>query len=290
DEHALFAKLLQLTERNRLGSSTLNDLFNTEGTVFLLPAGHELLCVVRVEAEAPNIVLACLDVRIEIVVDVHHVEDSAVHYEQTTLSHELLVLVTNSSRQLRQRKTRDVASSLDSEPTVAQREEKCERTEVVTLREVRAKGAGELPERTLAVRLGFLVCEEVRVPLHRDSEALCKDVVAGSGSFLGSFDIQMVRIVGYGLADVRLSLNPHGRIVDFLDVVQFVVPDRDVRRLVLALENVSKFHFDCVAGTVSDSSLRADSNDQPVIKFGSTLFNSSNYIFSEISRQPFVDC
>src|SRR5690606_36371544 len=117
-----------------------------------------------------------------------------------------------------------------------------------------------------------------------------KDVVAGSGSFLGSFEIQMVRIVGYGLADVRLSLNPHGRIVDFLDVVQFVVPDRDVRRLVLALENVSKFHFDCVAATGSDSSLRADSNDQPVIEFGSTLCNSSNYIFSEISRQPFVDC
>src|SRR3954452_8040033 len=98
----------------------------------------------------------------------------------------------------------------------------------------------------------FLVREEVCVTLHRNAEALGENVIARSRSFLGPFDVQLVSFVGDGLPQVWISLQPHSWIIDFLQLIQLVMPDRDVGSVVLTLEDVLELHFDRVAGTVSD--------------------------------------
>src|SRR5687768_1473051 len=67
------------------------------------------------------------------------------------------------------------------------------------------------------------------------------------------------------------------------------MPDRNMRSFILSLKNRSKFHFDGIARSVSDRTLRADCNDQIVVHLRRALFNCTDNILSNVTRQPFVD-
>src|SRR5688572_683428 len=99
----------------------------------------------------------------------------------------------------------------------------------------------------------------------------------------------MVDIVGDCQPKIGTSLDPSFWIVHFLDVIESVVPDRNVWSLVITLEDGCQFHFDSVARTVSNCTFRADRYDQKVLKFGGALLYSTNDVFSGVARQPFVD-
>ena len=66
------------------------------------------------------------------------------------------------------------------------------------------------------------------------------------------------------------------------------MPDRDVWSIVLSTKDLSQLHFDRIARPVTDSTFRAERDDQVVFVFGRTLFQSTNDIFSDVSGQPFV--
>src|SRR5215216_907327 len=62
-----------------------------------------------------------------------------------------------------------------------------------------------------------------------------------------------------------------------------------MRREVIAFEYVRKFHFDRVAGTVTDCTFRTNCYDQEVVKLRRSLFDCADDIFSKIAGQPFVN-
>ena len=208
---------------------------------------------------------------------------------KAALLDELFVLLAHGARETIQSQLRDVTSSLDSELLPRKGEHERERTEVITLREVRAHRAGESPELSVRMRECLLVGEEVAVTLHRDAKPLGKDVVTVCRCFLGSFDFLMVGLVGYCLPEVRLGFDPHGWVVDLLDLIQLVVEDRDMWSDVVALEDVHQFHFDGIAGTVTDGAFRAHGHDQIVREFGRSLLDRADDVLSEVSGQPLVN-
>ena len=59
---------------------------------------------------------------------------------------------------------------------------------------------------------------------------------------------------------------------------------------IIPFQNVHQFHFDCITGTVTDSTLRTDCNDKVVVDFRCALFDCSDYIFSNVARKPLVNC
>src|SRR5690606_13522103 len=138
----------------------------------------------------------------------------------------------------------DVASSLYAELSPTHRKEESERTEVITLRKVRAHCARNSPVLLRRMNLRLFVCEEVGVSLHRNTEALSQDVVSCSRCFLGSLNVQVIVLVGVRLTEFELSLKPHLRLTIFILSINLVPPDRHVRCYVVTTEDVRKFHFD----------------------------------------------
>lgn len=61
---------------------------------------HEILCVVWVIPEGPDVVFVLLDKGVKVVVYLHHVEDGSVKDEQRPLLHELLILLPPGDGQL----------------------------------------------------------------------------------------------------------------------------------------------------------------------------------------------
>src|SRR5688572_6421243 len=104
----------------------------------------------------------------------------------------------------------------------------------------------------------LFVCEEVGETFHRDAESLCQNVVSRSRSFLSSLYNQMIDIIGNGLAEIRISLQPRGWIGHFLEIIKLVMPDRNVRSFVFTLKNRCKLEFDRVTRTISYRSFRTD--------------------------------
>ena len=130
---------------------------------------------------------------------------------------------------------------------------------------------------------GLFIRKKVCVPLHRQVEALCKDVVPGTGRFFGSFYVQLIGLVAHGLAQVRVCLQPHLRSAHFLNAVQLVVPDRDMWVYVLPLQDAQQFHFDVVAASVAHRALAACRNDQVVLVFRRALLNGTNGVFPDVT-------
>ena len=52
-----------------------------------------------------------------------------------------------------------------------------------------------------------------------------QNIVLCGWNTLRSLDIQLIGLVGHGLSDVGLCLDPHLGIVDFFNIIQLVVPD-----------------------------------------------------------------
>ena len=81
------------------------------------------------------------------------------------------------------------------------------------------------------MRQRLFVGEVVRVPLHGDTEPLGQNIVACGRSFLSSLNLQLIGLVSDCLSQIRIGLQPHGRVGHFLELVQLVVPDRDMGRV-----------------------------------------------------------
>ena len=58
---------------------------------------------------------------------------------------------------------------------------------------------------------------------------------------------------------------------------------------VLPFQDVRQLHFDRIAGTVSNTAFRTDSDDKPVVQFACALLQRSDDIFPDIAGQPFVN-
>src|SRR4029079_3656051 len=139
------------------------------------------------------------------------------------------------------------------------------------------------------MRYCLLVGEEVGEALHRNPKPLCQDVVTRSGCFLCTFHIQMIGLVRDSESEIGLRLDPSAGIVDFLDLIQLVMPDGNMRSLVLTLEDVGELHLDGVTGPVSDSTFRTCGNDQVIVQFGRTLFDRTDHVLANIAGQPLVN-
>src|SRR5699024_10623437 len=107
-QHPLLGKDLKLAERYGLSSGALNDLLHTKCAVLSHPPLDELLGVVRVEAEGSNVVLRVQDVLVEVVVDVHHVENGSLHDDKRPLLDKFLVLHAHGAVKLAESQGSDV--------------------------------------------------------------------------------------------------------------------------------------------------------------------------------------
>ena len=139
------------------------------------------------------------------------------------------------------------------------------------------------------MRKGFFISKEICVTFHRDAKALRQNIVSSGWRFLCSFDVELVRFIANGLAEVRISLKPHVWVADFADVVELVIPNRDVRVDVFAFENIHQLHLNGIARTIADRTFRTDGHDQVIILLGSALLDGTNDILANIAGKPFVD-
>ena len=91
-------------------------------------------------------------------------------------------------------------------------------------------------------------------------------------------------------ADVGLRLDPHVGIANLFDVVELVVPDRNVRSSHLAAENLCELHLLRIAGAVSHRTLRRDGDNAVLFVFRSALFERTDHVLADIAGEPFVNC
>ena len=73
------------------------------------------------------------------------------------------------------------------------------------------------------------------------------------------------------------------------NIVELVVPDRGVRIIVLALQDLHELHFDVVADTVSYGAFGARRDDEPILDLRGALFDRADDVLPGIPRKPFVD-
>ena len=122
------------------------------------------------------------------------------------------------------------------------------------------------PEVLLPMGKRLLEGEEVGVALHRDAESLRQNVIAGGGSLLGAFDVELIGFIGNRLPKIGICLDPHVRIGDFLDIVKPIIEYGDMRIDVFSFENVHQLHFDGIADRVSDGALGRGGHDEIVVQ------------------------
>src|SRR3954464_5107026 len=67
------------------------------------------------------------------------------------------------------------------------------------------------------------------------------------------------------------------------------MPDRNMGRRVIALQNLLQLHFDGVARAVSDSSFRTDSKNKVLVLLRRALLDGAYNILANITGQPLVD-
>ena len=134
----------------------------------------------------------------------------------------------------------------------------------------------------------FLISKVISITLHRQTESFSENIVSCSRSFFSSFYIQLISFITHRLAKIRISLDPHFWITNFIDGIQFIPPDRHMRIDVITLEDVHQLHFDCIAASITNSTLRANSYNDVIVNFRSTLLDCTDNIFSNVARKPFV--
>ena len=139
------------------------------------------------------------------------------------------------------------------------------------------------------MRKRFLVGEEVGVTFHWDAETLGENIVSCGGSLLGAFDVKLIGLIGNRLSKIRIRLDPHVRISDFLGIVKPIIEYGDMRIDVFPFENVHQLHLDGVADRISDRSLGRGGHDEIIVKLRSTLFDGADHILTNIAGQPFVN-
>ena len=136
---------------------------------------------------------------------------------------------------------------------------------------------------------GFFVCEVISVAFHRKPKTLSQNIVSGSGSLFGSFNIELVGLVCYRLSEVGIGLKPHLGVGYLVNGIEFVPPNRYVGIVVVSLKDAHQLHFDCVAASVTNSTLRRGCDDEIVVNLGCTLFDGTYYILSNVSREPLIN-
>ena len=139
------------------------------------------------------------------------------------------------------------------------------------------------------MRKSFFISEVIGVTLHRQSKSLRKNIVSGSWSFFSSFNIKLISFIAYGFSKIRISLEPHFRVSDFVNGVKLVPPNRNVGIDVVTLKDVHQLHFDGVAASVTNRTFRTDCNDDVVIHLGCTLLNCTDNILSNVTGKPLIN-
>ena len=138
------------------------------------------------------------------------------------------------------------------------------------------------------MRQRFLVSKIISITLHRKTKSFSKNVISCSRSFFCSFYIQLVGFITYCLPKIRVCLEPHFRITNFVNGIQLIPPNGYMGIDVISLKYVHQLHFDCIAASITNSTLRADRNNDVVVYLRCTLFNSADNILSDVAGKPFV--
>ena len=133
------------------------------------------------------------------------------------------------------------------------------------------------------MRQRFFIREVICIAFHRKTKTFCQNIISGCRSFLSSFYIQLICFITYSLSKIRISFNPHVGFANLLYRINFIPPDRHMRINIFTLKNVHQFHFDCIATSVTDSTLGADCNYEIVVILRRTLFESTYNVFSYIT-------
>ena len=68
-----------------------------------------------------------------------------------------------------------------------------------------------------------------------------------------------------------------------------MVPDRDTRVVVVALEDLVEFHFDRITRAVTNRAFGGHCDDGVLVHLRSTLLNGSDDVLSNVSREPLVN-
>ena len=223
---------------------------------------------------------------VQVIVDLHHVQNSTLHDDQAPLRHEVLILHPHGRRQLVQGQRCDVVSALDAKGAIPKRKQEGKGAEVVALGKVCPQGAGHLPKSLPAMGESLLIGEVVGVALHGQPEPLCQHIVAGGGGRFCPVNVLLVGLVGHGLSQIGVCLDPHVRIGDLFHGVQLVPPDGYVLLgRADTLKNVHQLHFDGIARSVSDRALGAGGDDQVVVQLGCALLNGTDDILPGVRRR-----
>ena len=175
---------------------------------------------------------------IKFVKDLHCIKNTTFHNNEGSFFQEFVILKSHCARQFHHSELRNIVSSLNTETTIWKREEKRKRTKVVTLRKVNAHRAWEIPESSHPMRNGFFICEEVSKTLHRKTKSFSQNIVSGCRRFLCSFNIELICFISYCLIKIWVSLKPHFGLTNFVHTIKFIPPNRDMRILVFAFENL----------------------------------------------------
>ena len=140
----------------------------------------------------------------------------------------------------------------------------------------------------MSVPKGLLISKEVGVAFHRQVEALGQNIIPCTGRVFRALHIQLISLIAHSLPEVRVRLQPHFRLAYFVDRVQLVIEDGDMRVDILALQDLHQLHFDGVAAAVSDSTLRACRHDEIIFVLGCALLDGADGVFPDVAGEPFV--
>ena len=139
------------------------------------------------------------------------------------------------------------------------------------------------------MRKSFFISEVIGIALHRQPKSLCKDIVSGSWSFFSSFNIKLISFIAYSFSEIRISLEPHFRVSDFINGIKLIPPNGNMGIDVVTLKDVHQLHFDSVAASVTNRTFRADCNNDIVIHLGCTLLNSTDNVLSNVTGKPLIN-
>src|SRR5690606_20064717 len=99
-EQSLATHSLQFPECDGLCLSPLNHFHEAVTPIRPLTPGPILLSIVAVETKCAHVIVTILNMRLQVIINLHHVEDGSLEYVKAALVYELVVLAAHGAGKL----------------------------------------------------------------------------------------------------------------------------------------------------------------------------------------------
>src|SRR5690606_9354372 len=101
-EQSFATQSLQFPKWDGLCLSPLNHFLDAVRPILRFPAGHKLRSDVRDETMGARVMVTILYMRVQVIINLRHVEGGSLEYVKAALAYELVVLAAHGARELLQ--------------------------------------------------------------------------------------------------------------------------------------------------------------------------------------------